>query len=107
HFASPVAISANTVYVISYHTDTGYYAGDAGYFNTSGVDNGVLHALSGAAGGGNGVYRLGPSGFPASVYNNNNYWVDVLFSTAGPAPSEPAPSGLTYSVNPAVYMTGT
>ena len=28
----PIAISANTTYVVSYHTDTGHYAFDAGYF---------------------------------------------------------------------------
>src|SRR5258708_5945630 len=93
NFASPVAISANTIYVISYHTDAGHYAGDLGYFNPSGVDNSVLHALSTAAAGGNGVFQLGPTGFPSSVYQDSNYWVDVLFSPAvlsifgGSAPS--------------------
>src|SRR5439155_12124300 len=102
-FAVPVAISANTIYVISYHTDTGHYAGDINYFTASGVDNGVLHAPSSAAAGGNGVFLMGPSGFPTSVYYDNNYWVDVLFATTGtvpPPPPPPPPSG-SGSGNPA------
>ena len=41
---SPVAITAGTLYVVSYHTSAGFYSGDDGYFATSGVDNGPLHA---------------------------------------------------------------
>src|SRR5262249_19069118 len=80
NFAQPVAISANTVYVISYHTNVGNYAYSAKYFATTGVDAGALPALSNAAGGGNGVYRYTTAGgFPASTFNSNNYWVDVVF----------------------------
>ena len=42
---TPVAITAGTVYVASYLAPVGRYAGDAGYFATTGVDNGPLHAL--------------------------------------------------------------
>jgi len=80
NFATPVAISANTVYVISYHTNVGNYPYTAGYFGSAGVDSGPLHALSNSAAGGNGVYRYGTSVvFPASTFNSNNYWVDVVF----------------------------
>src|SRR5258708_2292616 len=103
NFASPVAISANTIYVISYHTDAGHYAGDLGYFNPSGVDNSVLHALSTAAAGGNGVFQLGPTGFPSSVYQNSNYWVDVLFSSAGPPPPPPPPPPGVVAAPPAAH----
>src|SRR4029077_4848636 len=34
NFASPVAISSNTTYVASYHTDVGGYALDKSYFPT-------------------------------------------------------------------------
>jgi hypothetical protein len=82
-FSSPVAISANTTYVVSYHAPDGAYAYDSGYFTGSGVDAGVLHALSAAdAMTGNGVFAYGPaSAFPDQEYNSTNYWVDVLFST--------------------------
>jgi PKD repeat protein len=82
-FATPVAIAANVVYVASYHTNAGHYAGDNNYFATAGVDNGPLHALRNGAIGGNGVYRYGavPT-FPYSSYMSTNYWVDVVFAPA-------------------------
>jgi hypothetical protein len=80
-FFSPVAIQANTVYVASYHTNTGNYAANNNFFITSGVDNGSLHALSASAGGGNGVYVYGASAFPSNTYQATNYWVDVVFHT--------------------------
>jgi hypothetical protein len=80
-FSSPVAISANTTYVVSYHTNVGHYAADSNAFAASGVDNGPLHALSSGAAGGNGVYTYGAtSAFPTSSFQSTNYWVDVFFS---------------------------
>jgi hypothetical protein len=80
-FTSPVAIAANTLYVVSYHTNSGYYSVNANYFATAGVDNGVLHAPSNAAASGNGVYRYGAGGaFPNQTWSSSNYWVDVLFA---------------------------
>ncbi|HKF18711.1 MAG TPA: DUF4082 domain-containing protein, partial [Candidatus Dormibacteraeota bacterium] len=79
-FATPVQVQANTVYVISYHTNTGNYGQDAGYFNSP-WDNSPLHAPSTSASGGNGVYAYGSSStFPNSTFNASNYWVDVVFS---------------------------
>jgi len=77
---SPVAITANTTYVASYHTNVGGYAGDGAYFATSGVNNPPLQALGDGVDGGNGVYRYGPSSFPNQSNNANNYWIDVVFS---------------------------
>jgi Domain of unknown function (DUF4082)/Bacterial Ig-like domain len=86
NFAGPVPISANTTYVASYHTDTGFYAFNGNFFATSGVDSPPLHALRDGAPGpgpagetGNGVYRYGPSTFPDFTFNSANYWVDVVF----------------------------
>jgi hypothetical protein len=79
NFATPVAITANTVYVASYHTDVGHYSGDNNYFATAGVDNPPLHALRDGVSGGNGLYIGGPSAFPTNTYQSNNYWVDVVF----------------------------
>jgi hypothetical protein len=79
-FSTPVAIAVNTVYVASYHTNVGYYAGDNGYFSGSGVDNGPLHALQDGVSGGNGVYAYGGTPvFPTSTWSASNYWVDVVF----------------------------
>ena len=45
NFATPVPITANTIYVASYHASGGHYAADQSYFTNSGVDNAPLHAL--------------------------------------------------------------
>jgi hypothetical protein len=90
-FASPVAISANTTYVASYHTDTGAFSMNIGYFVTQGADAPPLHALQSGVDGGNGMFVGGSGGqFPSSV-SGNNYWVDVVFS-AGASAQQPAPS---------------
>ncbi|HEV7173542.1 DUF4082 domain-containing protein, partial [Pedococcus sp.] len=93
-FATPVPITAGTVYVASYFAPVGHYAGDSGFFATAGVDNPPLHALKDGVSGGNGVYGYGSaSAFPTSTYNSENYWVDVSFVSAPTAPA--APSGVT------------
>jgi chitodextrinase len=75
-FSAPVPISANTVYIASYHTRVGRYSADTRYFSSQGVDTPPLHALAGA----NGVYRYGSrSRFPNQTYQSSNYWVDVIF----------------------------
>nr|WP_230209349.1 DUF4082 domain-containing protein [Tetrasphaera sp. HKS02] len=90
-FASPVAVTAGTIYVASYFAPVGHYAGDGGYFATSGVDNGPLHALKDGVSGGNGVYRYGStSGFPTSTFNSENYWVDIAFVNGPTAPAAPS-----------------
>ncbi len=79
-FASPVAITAGTTYVASYHASNGY-AADSNYFSNA-VDNVYLHALSDSAAGGNGLYRYGASTiFPNNSFGATNYWVDVVYST--------------------------
>ena len=74
-FSSPVAVTAGTTYVASYFSSTGYPAYTAQGL-ASAVTNGPLTALAGG-----GVYAYGSSNtFPTSTYNNNNYWVDVVYS---------------------------
>jgi uncharacterized protein DUF4082/IPT/TIG domain-containing protein len=82
---SAVPIAADTTYVTSYWSSDGYFAIDAGYFASSGVDNPPLHALQAGVDGVNGVYRYGASGFPSDG-NTANYWADVIFA---PQPVEP------------------
>ena len=80
-FSSPVAIKANTVYVVSYHAPVGRYSVDDGYFQTA-YTNGPLRALASGESGGNGVYAYGTGGvFPTSTYRSANYWVDAVFET--------------------------
>jgi hypothetical protein len=96
YFSSPVAISANTTYVISYYAPVGRYAVDENYFSSSGVTTGPLTALASGVDGNNGVYVYGSGGgFPNQSYNSGNYWVDPIFSTAdttGPAVISRTPS---------------
>jgi hypothetical protein len=80
NFSTPVAITANTVYVASYHTYVGEYSVNQGYFAT-GFDNPPLHALQDGVSGGNGVFLQGAGGFPTNSFQSDNYWIDVLFNT--------------------------
>jgi hypothetical protein len=81
NFSTPLLITANTVYVASYHTDVGGYAVDQGYFATTGFNDPPLHALQDGASGGNGVFLPGASGFPTNTFQSDNYWIDVVFNT--------------------------
>jgi hypothetical protein len=63
----------------------GHYSGNANYFATQGTDTPPLHALASGVSGGNGVYRYGAtSAFPTATFADQNYWVDVVFSTTSP-----------------------
>jgi methionine-rich copper-binding protein CopC len=82
NFANPVQIQANTIYVVSYHTNSGFYSGDLNYFNTA-VTSGPLTALANTTPGGNGVFAVSTSTtFPTSTYESANYYVDVVFTPA-------------------------
>jgi hypothetical protein len=77
NFSSPVAVTAGTTYVASYFSSTGYPAYTAQGL-ASAVTNGPLTALAGG-----GVYAYGSSNtFPTNTYNNNNYWVDVVYASS-------------------------
>ena len=81
NFAAPVAISANSTYVVSYFAPVGRYASDVNAFATAGKDSPPLHALRNGVDGPNGVFRYGAAtGFPTSTDRSTNYWVDVVFS---------------------------
>ena len=95
NFTTPVAITANTVYVASYHTNTGHYSLNSNYFANAGADNAPLHALANSVSA-NGVYRYGgSSAFPNQTFNSFNYWVDVVFEPgAAPTPTPTPTIGL-------------
>jgi peptidoglycan/xylan/chitin deacetylase (PgdA/CDA1 family) len=81
-FSTPVVITANTVYVASYHMNVGHYSDDPDYFAGKGVDNPPLHALADGVSGENGVGAAGStSTFPNQGWRSSNYWVDVVFQT--------------------------
>ena len=95
-FSSPVAVTANTTYVASYHAPNGHYSDDLGYFAAS-IDNSPLHALADGTDGSNGVYSYGStSSFPSNGYQSSNYWVDVVFTTSnGPDTTPPSVTAVT------------
>ena len=80
-FSTPVNVTANTTYVVSFHTNTGNYGYDGAYFASAGADNAPLHALATGVDGLNGVYGYGATAFPTQSYNATNYWVDVVYVT--------------------------
>jgi hypothetical protein len=99
NFSSPISVSANTTYVISYFTPTGHYSDDAYFFAQSGVDNPPLHALASGVDGQNGVFFYPPSntlgGFPSSSNLSANYWVDVVYTSSN-----------TYNINGTITGPG-
>ena len=106
NFSTPVAITANTVYVASYFSPTGDFAVDRPYFATAGFNNPPLFAsMDGGSGAANGIYTYGStSQFPTSSYQSSNYWVDVVYnSTAAGAPLSVATASLPGGTQGAAY----
>jgi hypothetical protein len=97
NFSSPVPVTANTTYIVSYFAPNGHYAADAYFFEESGVDNPPLQALENGADGGNAVYTYSPvpGAFPASSYDADNYWVDLVYASSN-----------TYSISGSISGTG-
>ena len=82
NFATPINVTANTIYVASYFAPAGHYSADVNGM-ASGLNSPPLHALANGVSGANSV-RLYASkgGFPSIGYNAINYWVDVVYSTS-------------------------
>jgi hypothetical protein len=86
-FEHPVAIAPGTEYVASYFAPHGRYAADVGGFRSP-MTRGDLTVPAGG-----GVFAYGSGGFPSSVYQDSNYFVDVLFhpGVVNPVPLPPGP----------------
>ena len=113
NFATPIAITAGTTYVVSYHTPSGNYAVNSPYFATD-VNNPPLRALFDGEDGANGVYRYGAtSGFPTDTFGASNYWVDVVFlnssepDTTAPTVTATSPAGGATNVAANTLVTAT
>lgn len=80
-FATPVPVTANTIYIASYFAPVGSYAADRYYFTNTGVTRGPLQALRDGVSGADGVYAYSSTvAFPSSGWQATNYWVDVIFT---------------------------
>jgi Domain of unknown function (DUF4082)/Secretion system C-terminal sorting domain len=91
-FSTPVTITANTTYVAAYFSSLGNYTEENDYFLHHSVTNAPLTAPADGTNGGSGTdpgtgqgtfkYSATPV-FPNQLYKSANYWVDVIFSSAG------------------------
>jgi hypothetical protein len=101
NFATPVAITAGTTYVASYHTNVGHYSVSRSFFSSQ-FNSGLLHVPANG-----GVYLYGASGFPTKTYQASNYWVDVVLDSTPPAvvAFNPAAGGSNVATNAAVIVT--
>jgi hypothetical protein len=110
-FSAPVAISANTTYIASYHAPVGYYSSSGAYF-TSAITSYPLTALQSTSTSGNGLYlyESASTQAPTNSYNATNYWVDVNFTTTPPSGASGGASTAAAtsdgSVTPAVNAVG-
>ncbi|MGO4584081.1 N,N-dimethylformamidase beta subunit family domain-containing protein, partial [Arthrobacter sp. 2RAF6] len=96
-FSTPLAVVANTVYVVSYYAPVGHYSEDTAYFyphpspppaGNSRVDSAPLHYPRSLPGTPNGLYAYGStSAFPNESYDAEYYWVDAIFNPSGTAPA--------------------
>jgi len=120
--ANPVAILANTDYIVSYRTNDNYIGANlffdpAGEVAYDGVDDdaftdpfGILSApqntVVGDAGvNGNGIYKYGSTVvMPDQTYKSSNYWVDVTFDPADGPNNAPV---FTSSATPSVAENAT
>jgi hypothetical protein len=85
-FATPVPITHGTTYVASFFAPNGGYGITQRYFSSffnPGVSNFPLFTEDGS---GAAVRNLGASAFPTEVFQQTNFWVDVVFA---PAPQGP------------------
>ncbi|MFI5894012.1 DUF4082 domain-containing protein [Actinoplanes sp. NPDC051513] len=108
-FPNPVAVTANTTYVASYHTDAGFYSITNSGLSAA-VARGPLTALANGTDGGNGVYKYGASAYPTDTFQATNYWVDVVYNpsaadTVAPTLSNRAPSSGASGVTTGTAVT--
>jgi hypothetical protein len=105
--ATPLAISANTTFVVSVNTGNTYYVATA-----SGLSSQVINGNLSSVVGNNGVYG-NPGTFPTNSWFNSNYFRDVVFvpgttysisGTIGPLASGP---GTTVTLSGAASVTTT
>lgn len=84
-FATPVAVTAGSTYVVSYTDPAGHYAVQPWAFGEAGIDADPLQVDGGYGADMAGVY--GNSGqFPELTSQDANYYVDPLFTTTDESP---------------------
>jgi len=98
-FDEPIPVDAGTTLVASYLAPEGQYSADTGGFDEA-ITDGAVTFPEGA-----GVYSYRPGRYPAQNFENSNYYVDILYTTAPTdepttAPEEPTPPPAEPTVPP-------
>lgn len=105
-FPAPIAIEADTTYIISYYVADGNrrFSDSQYYFDNPETtkDNPPLHALADGVDGPNGVFSESDAFFDQS-FRASNYWVDLIFDPGATPDTTPPAVG---SVAPADGATG-
>ncbi|UPK30566.1 DUF4082 domain-containing protein [Bradyrhizobium sp. 195] len=95
--AAPLTITAGTTYVVSVNTNSYYALTSQGF--ASPITNGGLSAPVGA-----GVYNETKGAFPTLVYQNENYFRDVVFVPGSSTPNN-HPGAVSVSGTPTQNQT--
>jgi hypothetical protein len=105
-FASPVSISANTTYVVSYWDPNGHYAVDENFFYYRNYTAGPLQAAANIPSNQavNGFF-ISTHSFPTQSFDGSSYYVDPVFMDAASAP--PLVTGGTPSAGASAVATST
>ncbi len=85
-FASFVAVTAGTTYIVSYGATNGHYSATQNYWSYRGVSAAPLTVAGGFGSAPAGVYNTTPGLYPTSTYNQTNYYVDAVFTTTDTSP---------------------
>lgn len=106
-FATPVAVTAGTSYVVSYSTAVGRYSAAEWFWAAAGRAAAPLKVAGGFGATPAGVYSTN-GGFPSDSYRSGNYYVDAVFSTVDATPltaSAQAPLPESSSVSPSTSVS--
>lgn len=106
--SSPVHVTANSKYVVSYGTVQNY-ADSVNYFRATTVNSDGTISVSQGAGvysekvGGSG----GPDFFPTQSWNSSNYWADVVLKTSAASAGGGSSGGAVTPPVAGLTLTGT
>ena len=76
---TPVAVTADTTYVASYHTPAGHYAVRRALLRHRRAQPAAARRWPTASTAPTACYSTAPAAFPTDTFNAANYWVDVVF----------------------------
>ena len=108
-FSTPFHVTANTVYVATYYSPTGFYNATNNSF-TNPVVNGPLAILKDGDQGVNGAYIYSDA-YPTMGYQASNYWVDVDYSSGNDITpptvifNTPGTSATNININSSISVT--